>query len=136
MIGRSLDPTRLRRCSDIRATRAAKHPEKHLADPITEILQADAYSGYANLYRGDRPGGPILEAACWAHARRPFFQLADLEAAARRKAGGKLDAPLSPVALAVVDKIDALFAVEREINGRPPAERLKVRQERSQPYRP
>lgn len=35
-------------------------------------LQADAYSGYDELYR-DRSRG-ITEVACWAHARRRFFE--------------------------------------------------------------
>ena len=63
---------------------------------------------------------PILEAACWAHARRPFFALADIEASARRKAEGKAPAPISPLALEAVRRIDRLFEIERAINGRPP----------------
>ena len=39
-------------------------------------MQADAYAGFAKLYEADRKGGPIIEAACWAHARRKFFDLA------------------------------------------------------------
>ena len=77
--------------------------------------------------------GPILEAACWAHARRPFFALADIEASARRKAEGKAPAPISPLALEAVRRIDALFEIERAINGRSAEERRAVRQELSAP---
>jgi len=71
--------------------------------------------------------GPILEAACWAHARRPFFALADIEASARRKAEGKMSALISPLALEIVQRIDALFEIERGINGRSADERRSVR---------
>ena len=68
--------------------RGGEHPQRHLAN-YAGLLQADAYGGYGQLYAADRAPGPILEAACWVHARRPFFVLADIEAAARRKAQGK-----------------------------------------------
>jgi hypothetical protein len=68
--------------------RAGKHPQAHLAN-YTGIFQADAYDGYRKLYEGGREPGPILEAACWVHARRPFFVMADLAENARRKAQGK-----------------------------------------------
>ena len=44
-------------------------------------MQADAYAGFTRLYEGNRKGGPIIEAACWAHARRKFFDLARLSKA-------------------------------------------------------
>jgi hypothetical protein len=53
--------------------------------------------------------------------------MADIEANARRKAAGKNEIPLSPVAVEVVCRIDALFAVERAINGKSAQERLAVR---------
>jgi len=82
-----------------------------------------------------RPGVEwiILEAACWAHGRRKFFILADIEAAARSKAKGEKPAMVSPLALEAVRRIDALFEIERAINGKPPEERLAVRQEHSAP---
>ena len=40
------------------------------------ILQADAYAGFNRLYEPKREPGPILEAACWAHARRKLFEIA------------------------------------------------------------
>ncbi len=73
--------------------RRGEHPQGHLAN-YSGILQADAYDGYGKLYLAGREPGPILEAACWAHARRPFFAMADIEASARRKAAGKKERPL------------------------------------------
>ena len=64
-----------------------------------------------------RKPGPIVEAACWAHGRCKFFDLARLNKA--------------PIVAETVKRIDALFAIEREINGLIPQERLRVRQERS-----
>jgi hypothetical protein len=46
-------------------------------------LQADAYGGYNGLYDPARPGGPVTSALCWSHARRGFFELADIAASAR-----------------------------------------------------
>ena len=62
--------------------RRGEHPQAHLAG-WTGVLQADAYGGYGKLYEGERKPAPIIEAACWAHARRKFFELADIEGAAR-----------------------------------------------------
>jgi transposase len=98
--------------------RGGKHPERHLAS-YAGLMQADAYAGFNRLYEATRKPGLIVEAACWAHARRKFFELARL-----RKA---------PIAIEAVKRIDALFAIEREINGLPPPERVAVRQERSWP---
>jgi transposase len=110
--------------------RGGAHVEQHLAR-WRGILQADAYSGYNRLYEAGRTPGPILEAACWAHARRPFFALADIEASARRKAEGKTPDPVSPLALEAVRRIDALFEIERGINGKSADARRAVRQELS-----
>ena len=68
-------------------------------------MQADAYAGFNGLYAAGRKPGPIIEAACWAHGRRKFFELAELQKA--------------PIAIEAVSRIDELFAIEREINGRP-----------------
>jgi hypothetical protein len=43
-----------------------------------EILQADAYAGFGDLYDTKHKPGPITEAACWSHSRRKFFELAEL----------------------------------------------------------
>jgi transposase len=112
--------------------RGGEHPQKHLAH-YTGIFQADAYGGYNKLYEADRKPGPIVEAACWAHARRPFFVLADIAENARRKAQGKSSGALSPLALEAVRRIDALFEIERSIIGESPERRLAVRQEKSAP---
>ena len=112
--------------------RKGEHPQAHLAG-YTGILQADAYDGYGKLYVPGRMPGPIREAACWVHARRPFFAMADIEENARRKASGKREIPLSPIAIEIVRRIDALFEIERSINGKSPAERLAVRQNLSRP---
>jgi transposase len=112
--------------------RRGEHPQAHLA-AYAGILQADAYDGYNRLYLADRKPGPIREAACWVHARRPFFAMADLEENARRKSAGKREIPLSPIAIEVVRRIDALFEIERSINGKTIAERLAARRTLSAP---
>ncbi|WP_284198719.1 IS66 family transposase, partial [Azospirillum oryzae] len=105
--------------------RKGEHPERHLAG-FTGWLQADAFAGYNRLYDPDRQPGPIHAALCWAHARRSFFKLADIAANIKR---GKDAPPLSPLALEAVTRIDALFDLERALNGKPAAERLAARQE-------
>jgi transposase len=104
--------------------RADDHPERHL-NGYAGILQADAYAGFNRLYLLDRRPGPITEAACWSHSRRKFFVLADVTAKAR----GKLPV-VAPVALEAVKRIDAIFDIEREINGQSADERLAVRHTR------
>jgi transposase len=96
--------------------RGGDHAERHLANYVG-LMQADAYAGFNRLYEPGRKPGPILEAACWAHARRKFFDLARLNKA--------------PIAIEAVQRIDALFAIEREINGLAPQERQRTRDERS-----
>lgn len=98
--------------------RTGKHPEEHLAS-WTGSMQADAYAGYNRLYEAGRQPAPIIEAGCWAHARRKFFDLARLNKA--------------PIAIEAVARIDALFAIERDINGLLPDTRRQIRHERSHP---
>ena len=112
--------------------RTGEHPQRHL-QTYAGILQADAYGGYNKLYEEGRRPGLVLEAACWVHARRRFFVLADLAASARRKAQGKTPAVISPMALEAVRRIDALFDIERQINGHSADHRRAVRQELSAP---
>src|SRR5665213_477365 len=109
--------------------RRHEHPVRHL-EGFTGILQADAYDGYNELYKPSRTPGAITSALCWAHARRQFFELADIATNARR---GKTAAAISPIALEAVKRIDALFDIERGINGLSADERLRVRQEQSAP---
>jgi transposase len=112
--------------------RKGEHPRLHLAG-YSGIFQADAFDGYRQLYLPDRSPGRIIEAACWVHARRPFFAMADLDENARRKAAGKKEIPLSPIAIEIVRRIDALFEIERPINGTTPNDRRAVRQSLSKP---
>ncbi len=112
--------------------RRGDHPKRHLAQ-WSGILQADAYAGYNELYAPNRDPGPILEAGCFAHARRKFFELADVEGDARKKSRGEKISVVYPIALEAVQRLDALFDIEREINGRSPAERHALRQELSAP---
>ena len=109
--------------------RTAEHPERHLTG-WTGILQADAYSGYGRLYATERSPKPLTQALCWSHARRKFFELADIAQSARR---GKNAAPISPMALEAVKRIDALFDIERAVNGLSADDRLAIRQEKSLP---
>src|ERR1039457_2200903 len=81
--------------------RRGEHPRTHLAR-YTGILQADAYSGYNELFEPGRIPGMIQPAFCWAHARRNFFKLADIAAAAQRKSRGKNPPVISPLAMEAV----------------------------------
>ncbi len=112
--------------------RRGEHPQTHLA-AWSGILQADAYGGYNELYREGRDPGPVLEAGCFAHARRKFFELADVVSSARKKSRGQRSSMTYPIALEAVQRLDALFDIERGINGTAPAERIAVRQELSAP---
>jgi transposase len=94
--------------------RKGEHPQSHLSN-FTGTLQADGYAGFDQIYAAGR----IQEAACWAHVRRKFY---DLEVAHK-----------SPVAAEALERIAGLYAIEREIRGRPPDERREVRNTRSRP---
>src|SRR5262249_47548286 len=99
--------------------RAGIHPERHLAG-YSGILQADAYAGFNTVYRPDRKPGVIMEAGCWAHARRKLFELADIASKARKQK----PTAISPIAFEAVQKFDAIFALERSINGLSPEARV------------
>lgn len=94
--------------------RRGERPREHLATFIG-VLQADAYAGFGHLYEGGR----IREAACWAHARRGFYELHQ--------------ASQSPVAAEALERISALYAIEAEIRGSPPTQRTAIRQARAGP---
>jgi transposase len=98
--------------------RGGEHPRRHLAG-YGGILQADAYAGFNDLYDPRRTPRPIIEAACWAHGRRKLFELADVVKA--------------PLAIEAVRRIDAIFAMERDLNGLPADQRRAERQERVEP---
>jgi len=94
--------------------RKGEHPKAHLSK-FTGTLQADGYAGFDQIYEA----GKIQEAACWAHVRRKFY---DIQVAHK-----------SAVAMEALDRIGALYAIEKEIRGRSPEERRAVRNERSRP---
>ncbi len=94
--------------------RKGEHPSRHLKT-FSGILQCDAYAGFRPLYESGR----VEPAACWAHVRRKFYEIA--------KAND------SPLAKAALERIGALYALEQEIRGQPPDERLAARQARAGP---
>ena len=94
--------------------RRGEHPQSHLKS-FSGILQADAYAGFEPLYADDR----IVEAACWAHARRKFFDLHKAHA--------------SPIAAEALKRIAALYAIEADIRGQLPDHRRSVREARAGP---
>ena len=97
---------------DRKGERAREHLKR-----FRGILQADAYGGFNGLY--DREHEPLTEAACWAHARRRYFEIYDSTA--------------SPIALEALERIGALYEIEDEIRGKLPDERQAVRQARAAP---
>ena len=90
-------------------TREGAHPRLHLKE-FKGTLQADGFSGFDGLY----VDGKVHEAACWAHARRKFY---DLYAAQK-----------SPLAEEALKRIKALYEIEELLRGKPPDERKRVRQ--------
>jgi transposase len=94
--------------------RKSEHPRAHLRR-FRGVLQADAYSGFGVLYEG----GDIVEASCWAHARRKFY---DIYMANR-----------SPIAGEAIARIGALYVIERAIRGSAPEQRTLVRQRDAAP---
>lgn len=109
--------------------REGQHPEKHLAG-WQGALQSDVYTGYNGLYLQDRDPGPVTRAFCWAHARRKFFELADIRGNVRKN---KPAHDISPIALEAVQRIDAIFDIERDINGLNTEGRYAARQALSRP---
>jgi len=94
--------------------RKGEHPQRHLAR-YCGILQADAYGGYQALY----DTGRVVEAACWAHARRKFYELHQ--------------ARPSVITAEALRRIAQLYAIESKIRGRPPDERRGIRQAEARP---
>jgi transposase len=93
-------------------------PEEHLK-PYQGVLHADAYSGYDRLYPNeDNPDSKILEAACWAHTRRKFYEVT----VANNNA---------IIATTVLEQMSEIYKIEAEIKGLDPGDRLKERQKRS-----
>jgi hypothetical protein len=94
--------------------RKGEHPQAHLKD-FRGVIHADGYAGFNELFIGGR----IVEAGCWAHVRRKFF---DVHAATG-----------SPIAKEALDRIGQLYAVEKMINGSPSERRRQQRQLQSKP---
>ena len=94
--------------------RKGERPLAHLRH-YHGMLQADGYAGFNRLYETGR----VQEVACWAHVRRPFY---DLDVAGD-----------SPTAREALERIQALFAIEVEIRGQPADERRAIRQARAGP---
>jgi transposase len=82
---------------------------------LPRSAQADAFPGFNRLYEK----GGIVEAACWAHVRRKFYDL--------------FVAHASPVAKEALDRIADLYGIEKEIRGRPPDDRRQIRGTRAAP---
>ena len=85
------------------------------------FLHADAYAGFNDLYRPDPITGDVrlIEVACWAHARRKLYEV---HAATKSLAAQEL-----------LERIGELFAIEADIRGKSPQERLAARIEKSLP---
>jgi transposase len=99
--------------------RKGERPRGHL-EGFSGYLHADAYAGYNALYRGEGNKPPRIDhVACVAHARRKFFEI--------------FDAKKSPIAEEALQRIQALYVIEAEINGQPADQRKAVRQARSKP---
>jgi len=94
--------------------RKGEHPQAHLAN-FNGVLQADAYAGFNAVYETGR----VVEAACWAHARRKFY---DLHAARP-----------TPLTTEALHRIGELYAIEESIRGKPPDERRAARQLQAKP---
>ena len=107
--------------------RKGEHCRAELAG-FTGWLHADGYAGFAKLYEvagADRETLPVLgpprvaEVACWAHVRRYFFD--------------EVKATDSPIAREAVERIGALFDIERPLKGAAPERRRDVRQGLAKP---
>jgi len=99
--------------------RKGEHPQRHLAT-FSGVLQADAYGGFKKLYAPGTDGASrIREAACWAHLRRDFHDL--------WKSTG------SPIAKEALDRIGALYDIERNIAGKSAETRRQLRHNHSRP---
>jgi hypothetical protein len=99
--------------------RKGEHCRAHLA-PFAGHLHADGYSGFGELYEKKDSGlACVTEVACWAHVRRKFFDV--------HKSNG------SPIAKEALDKIGALFDIERAIASKPQGQRKAVRMAKAKP---
>jgi transposase len=100
--------------------RKGQHPKEHLA-AFSGVLHADGYAGFRELYQPRKADEPptILEASCWAHVRRKFFDLTTSNPA--------------PIAEQALRRIGELHDIEKAIRGEPPDVRKAARQQRAKP---
>lgn len=96
--------------------RSGQHADMILKG-FSGTLQVDGYAGYNRLLK--RPAQDVTLAYCWAHARRKLYDVTQSSAA--------------PIAQEGLAHIQALYRIEKEIRGHSADQRLKDRQERSQP---
>jgi transposase len=94
--------------------RKGERTQAHLA-PFRGTIHADGYAGFNRLF----DDGTRLEAACWAHVRRKFYDIHESQG--------------SPLAATALDYIQALYRIEEQVRGKPPDERLQARQARAGP---
>ena len=98
--------------------RGAVHALK-LLETYRGIVQCDGYAAYKSIADDARAGDAIMLAFCWAHLRRKFFDIAK---------GGS-----APIASEALERIAALYAIEKTLRGRSADARHAVRQEKSKP---
>jgi transposase len=98
--------------------RKGAHPRMHLKN-FNGVLQADGYAGFDRLFNEADAQHPIQEAACWAHARRKFYDIHQ--------------ATQSPLALEAMNRIGELYAIEEQLRGQPPDMRQQARTQRATP---
>lgn len=98
---------------DYTPNRSRAGPAKWLQD-FEGYLQADAYGGYDGIFHSQH----VSEVACWAHARRKFYDAQDSDE----------DRTTQMLAL-----IAELYAIEREAKDADNATRLQLRHQRSVP---
>jgi transposase len=89
-----------------------------LLDHYRGIAQCDGYAAYKTVANAV-PDEAITLAFCWAHLRRRFFDIAQ---------GGP-----APIASEALERIAALYAIEKTIRGYSADERRAMRQEKSKP---
>ncbi len=94
--------------------RKGEHPAKHLAD-YRGWMHADGYAGFNELYRS----GTVQEVACLAHIRRKFTDV--------------FQSDRSVIAEEAIRRIAGLYGVEKEARGKPPDERVRLRQDQARP---
>ena len=94
--------------------RKAERPASHL-EHFRGVLHVDGYAGFEPL--ADK--GNVVLAACWSHTRRKFYEVAQ--------------ATNAPIAVEALRRIGELYAVEADVHGQSPAQRLAARRRRSKP---